>query len=426
MSKVIVKISFKHPNLKSARGSNVAHMKYIATRPGVDKSLTEEDLRKELSGHLSDEDYAKYINERPNSHGLFDSKGIADFEAVKSEIANNKGIVWRMIVSLREEDAIKLGYDNKSNWQDLLRMKMPDVAFKMGIKLDNLRWVAAVHMEKGHPHAHVMIWEDKPEIKVGVIKPKIVNEIRKLYIDEIFHEEKMMYLNEKNAMRDLIREFAKNDMSKLADIMKEVSDTREEVNILTKTVLNIGLPPRLYPEVENELIKRMNDLKSILPGHGRANLKFFPENVKDEVRKFAEYILSLDQYKPSVEKYLNAVRNNVLLYNSDENNLKAVLDRSYNDLRDRIGQVILKAAVDISKVNNETDYYKGNTVPSVYDFWKSVFKTIERIRKSEELTALHRKKTLARYSSLESKAARKEFAKKLSQPGLIEDARDRE
>ena len=86
MSKVVLKISFKHPNMKSTSQKNVAHIKYIATRPGADKTLTENDLVKELEEGISenkeseinesDNDlYAKYIDERPNSHGLFGEDG---------------------------------------------------------------------------------------------------------------------------------------------------------------------------------------------------------------------------------------------------------------------------------------------------------------------------------------------------------------
>lgn len=348
MSKVIVKISFKHPNLKNTKGSNVAHLNYIGTRPGVDKSLTESDLQKELSGRVEteNEEYVKYINERPRSHGLFDSDGPVNIETVKDEIANNEGFVWRAIVSLREEDALALGYENKEKWQDLLRKQMPEMAYKMGIKLENLRWVSAIHMEKGHPHAHVMIWEKKPEAMVGIISKKTIESIRKQYIDEVFQDEKLHYINEKNAMRDLVRDLANGDMGQIARLIKEVRDTGDEVQLLTRDEIKPGLAPRLYPEIESELLNRVNALASILPGQGRANLKFMPENVKEEVKKFSDYVLNLDQYKPFVSKYLKAVENNNRLYTSDEGKIKESVDRAYNDLRDRVSQVLLRAAVE--------------------------------------------------------------------------------
>ena len=352
MSKVIVKISFKHPNLKTAKGSNVAHLNYIGTRPGVDKSLTETDLQKELSGRVvsENEDYAKYINERPNSHGLFDADGLCDYETVKSEISNNDGFVWRTIISLREEDALNLGYDNKEKWQTLLRRQMPDMANKMGIKIQNLRWVGAVHMEKGHPHAHVMIWEKNPEAKVGIVSNKSVESIRKQFIDEVFKDEKMLYINEKNAMRDLIRDFTNGEIGQITKLIKEVRETGEDLELLRINEQKLGLPPRLYPEIETELHNRVLSLASIMPGHGRAYLKFMPDNVKDEVRKFADYVLSLPQYQSMAARYINAVEMNSRLYTSDEAKIKATLERATSDIRDRISQVLLKAAVECNSV----------------------------------------------------------------------------
>lgn len=59
MSKVICKISFKHPNFQDSKNKNIGHINYIATRPGTDKTVTEEDLEKELLevGGAGNEDY---------------------------------------------------------------------------------------------------------------------------------------------------------------------------------------------------------------------------------------------------------------------------------------------------------------------------------------------------------------------------------
>ena len=102
MSKVIFKLTFKHPNFKSTKSKNVAHLKYIATRPGVDKTVTESDLIKELEKGieairetqtiLHDDDsnndkYLKYIDERPKSHGLFGQEGAEDINKVQEELS---------------------------------------------------------------------------------------------------------------------------------------------------------------------------------------------------------------------------------------------------------------------------------------------------------------------------------------------------
>src|SRR5690554_1180791 len=117
MSAVIFKLKFKHPNLQTTKGKNLGHVIYIATRSGVDKEIISLDkqLEKEIdfsesNKELDDTDYINYINERPNSHGLFDESGEADFVNIKKEIYSHEGYVWRGIVSLRENEAEPLGY----------------------------------------------------------------------------------------------------------------------------------------------------------------------------------------------------------------------------------------------------------------------------------------------------------------------------
>jgi valyl-tRNA synthetase len=47
--------------------------------------------------------------------------------------------------------------------------------------------------------------------------------------------------------------------------------------------------------------------------------------------------------------------------------------------------------------------------------------TLLNLRAHEEFTAAHRKKSIARYASMDNKQARKEVARKLKQPGLYEE-----
>ena len=46
-------------------------------------------------------------------------------EKVAKEIADHSGNVWTHVVSLRRDDAQKMGYDNLKAWRDLvIRQKM--------------------------------------------------------------------------------------------------------------------------------------------------------------------------------------------------------------------------------------------------------------------------------------------------------------
>ena len=49
------------------------------------------------------------------------------------------------VVSLRREDAIRLGYDNSERWRELVMRHIADIAEQTKIPLCNLKWYAAFH-----------------------------------------------------------------------------------------------------------------------------------------------------------------------------------------------------------------------------------------------------------------------------------------
>lgn len=350
LSKVIFKMSFKHPNLKDTASKNVSHVEYIGTRSGVDKTLTEKDLQKELEKGVSDDEtYAKYINERPRSHGLFGQDGLEDINEIKSEMSSNTGFVWRGIISLREEDALKNGFENKEKWQELIRLKMPDIAYEMGIKIENLRWCAAVHMEKGHPHTHVMFWEKNPERIVGAVKESSLNAIRKSLTDEIFENERQELLTEKNMMRDLVRDLA---VKSVGDVVRDIREFNEKIDLLIGNTDKNELAPKLFTKDEKKLINNIKELSQILPQHGRINLKFMPEDVKVKTKEIAEFILKQPTFASVVEKNLKATEELTKMYTGKVEDIEKTRNKAYLDLVDRISQVILRGSVEITKNNS--------------------------------------------------------------------------
>ena len=64
---------------------------------------------------------------------------------VAKGVAEHKGNVWTPIISLRREDAARLGYDNASSWQKLLTRLAPEIAEQMKIPLEHFKWYAAFH-----------------------------------------------------------------------------------------------------------------------------------------------------------------------------------------------------------------------------------------------------------------------------------------
>ena len=102
--------------------------------------------------------YVGYIANRPRvetlgAHGLFTDAGVpVVLSQVAEEVGSHKGNVWTNVVSLRREDAARLGYDNAKTWRDLIRGQRNIIAEHMKITPENLRWYAAYHDEGHHPH----------------------------------------------------------------------------------------------------------------------------------------------------------------------------------------------------------------------------------------------------------------------------------
>lgn len=108
--------------------------------------------------------YADYIATRPRAerfgtHGLFTDEGVeVNLSRVSEDLNKHRGNVWTVIISLRREDAERLGYNNGSRWRDMLRTQTEALAVNLKIPMENLRWFGAFHNESHHPHVHLLAY----------------------------------------------------------------------------------------------------------------------------------------------------------------------------------------------------------------------------------------------------------------------------
>ncbi len=78
--------------------------------------------------------YVKYMATRPGAeriaeHGLFsDNNTPIVLSKIEQELSNYEGNVWTHIISLKREDAARLGFDNVKAWQSLLTAKRNEIA----------------------------------------------------------------------------------------------------------------------------------------------------------------------------------------------------------------------------------------------------------------------------------------------------------
>lgn len=200
MAKIIVKAPFYKPGHKTESGqSRGGYAHYIGTREGV------EILRSGMAG---------YIGERRGSHGLFSDEGVdVSLSKISEEIDNHPGNVWGFIVSLKREDAERVGYNSAEQWVNLLRSRRNIIAKEMGIAPSNLRWVAAYHNKETNPHVHMMVWSSRPQ--EPYLSREGIHNIKKTLASDIFRQEHLQIYKKQTEARDDIKASCRNRIEAL-------------------------------------------------------------------------------------------------------------------------------------------------------------------------------------------------------------------
>ena len=165
------------------------------------------------------QNFVGYMAMRPGvqkrgSHGLFNEKDEPIIlDRVANEIANHKGNVWSHVVSLRREDAIRLGYDNSEVWRDLVKRHISDIAKAQRIPLCNLKWYAAFHDTTHHPHIHLLVYSTNP--KQGFLTTKGIDQIRSAFANDIFHDDLQSIYQEQTLSRNELKTVSKTEFENI-------------------------------------------------------------------------------------------------------------------------------------------------------------------------------------------------------------------
>ena len=269
MPRLVTKFKYLKPG---GRGKSVGgYARYIATREGVEKlddthrhspvtkkqqalikkilrdfpetkgSQEYEDfLREQTVGNASEfismaieenmevvsdtKTYADYIATRPRaerfgSHGLFTDDGVqVQLSKVSQELNAYKGNVYTAILSLKQEDAARLGFDNGIRWRDFLRGQTQTLSANLKIPMDHLRWYAAFHNEGHHPHIHLIAYSAVPG--EGHLSKQGMENMRSAFAREIFSQELLFTYQQQTEYRDRLRE---QGMESIAEIVAQIN-----------------------------------------------------------------------------------------------------------------------------------------------------------------------------------------------------------
>ena len=233
-------------------------------------------LEENWSAVQQSEGYMKYIATRPRAerlgdHGLFGDEDAVDLEKAMLELDQYTGNVWTHILSLKREDAARLGYDNAKAWMNLLRANRNDIAAAMSIPPNHFRWYAAYHNEGEHPHVHMMAWSIIPD--EAYLTREGIRNIKSKLTNQIFQQEMLHTYEQKSQSRDeLVRE-ARRAIRKLTQEMAQNICNHPEMEELMQTISaqletakgkkSYGYLPKSVKKTVDEVVDKLEEIPAV-------------------------------------------------------------------------------------------------------------------------------------------------------------------
>lgn len=287
MAKLVTKFKYLKPYGRDGNRNRGGYAKYIATREGVEKN---DDSRKHAPATMSQKEligkilkdfpdsrqmleyedymgqptignasefitralednaaylmgkktYADYIATRPRverfgSHGLFTDAGVeVNLSRVSKDLNKHSGNVWTVIISLRREDAERLGYNNGSRWRDMLRTQTEALAANLKIPMENLKWFAAFHNESHHPHVHLLAYSVIEN--EGYLTPKGVRNLRSAFARDIFAQDLLCIYEKQTMHRNTLKENSRKIMEETLKALEHGSGGNPRMEELLVTL----------------------------------------------------------------------------------------------------------------------------------------------------------------------------------------------
>ena len=284
--------------------------------------------------------------EKRGSHGLFNEKNEPIIlNQAANEIAEHKGNVWSHVVSLRREDAVRLGFDNSYAWRELVKRHISDIAKAQNIPLCNLKWYAAYHDTTHHPHIHLLVYSTNP--KQGFLTKAGIDKIRSAFANDIFHDDLQSIYQEQTVSRDELKAVSKNEFESIVNRIASNDHTDPQLGELIR---------KLYIQLQN--VK------------GKKVYGYLPKEIKETVNKIFSELAKDENIRQLYDKWCSLERLKCKTYTQKEKELPSLTD---NKVFQPVRNMIIRTVLNMKPfdVNTEiegsepNDEYIDNTPQNV-------------------------------------------------------------
>lgn len=356
MPKIIYKQQHVGDNGRKFSASRNSHyVKYIGEREHVLKTSHETNLVKymgerehaakfdnadhtidyDITGKHAADNMAEYNN------GLFgyingkfsDKYSTSEMQKYVRKISTPHRNVFHSVFSFTPESAVEAGLNTLDDWENWVKYHISDIANCMNMKIENIEYLAAVHLKEGQPHVHIMWWDIQQQVLINKVDPLICDKIRIDAIRSTYHDQFVaLHNNEDKLIRKLRSDIADYAASSLAEIPSDV--------------------------YSRKIIAGIEHIHDIIPKKGRTAYKYMPAEVKKEIDILSHFIIDNNpDFRSTYEEICELRRLYNEMLHSDETNygklqLATFMGKINDEIESSIGNAILKLIMKEQKAGH--------------------------------------------------------------------------
>ena len=290
--------------------------------------------------------YADYIATRPRAqrfgtHGLFTDDGVQIKLNEVSDVLNHyDGNVWTVIISIRREDAERLGYNVGERWRDMLRTQTAALAENFKIPMEHLKWYAAFHNESHHPHVHLIVYADEG-IKPYLSKRGVMN-LRSAFAKDIFVQELLCEYKKQTEHRDALR-----------------SGSRE---VIAEIISKINSGTYDNPKLEEMLLQLADRLSKT---SGKKQYGYLKDDVKAIVNRIVDELAADERIAVLYDLWYEQKEEILLTYTQElPNRIPLVDNPEFKTVKNAVIQEAINILADRFPIDEPEEYSAPDPEPS--------------------------------------------------------------
>lgn len=262
-----------------------------------------------------------------------DSYSTVEMQKYVRKISTPHRNVFHSIFSFTPESAAEAGLNTLDDWENWVKYHISDIANGMNMKIENIEYLAAVHLKEGQPHVHIMWWDIQQQVLINKVDPLICDKIRIDAIRSTYHDQFVaLHNNEDKLIRKLRSDIADYAASSLAEIPSDV--------------------------YSRKIIAGIEHIHDIIPKKGRTAYKYMPAEVKKEIDILSHFIIDNNpDFRSTYEEICELRRLYNEMLHSDETNygklqLATFMGKINDEIESSIGNAILKLIVKEQKAGH--------------------------------------------------------------------------